>query len=192
MSEILDHIHQDHRNMVSLLDLLEQELRELAAGDDHDYALMANIVDYFNHYPAHHHHPFEDKIFEWLAKERPTLQAEVDKLRDQHDTQAKSVARLAMLIQGVQMGHMVPRAQIVELTKNFIETQREHIQTEEGHILKEAEGILSGFHLKEIPIPNRSNLDPLFGDELDQNFACAAAALGRDVESADAAASKKG
>lgn len=189
MSEILDHIHQDHRNMMTLLDLLEHDLRDLASGDDHDYSLMANIIDYFNHYPAHYHHPFEDQLFDWIGNERETLRAEIDNLREEHQSQAKFLARLSTLIQGVQTGHMVPRAEIVDQMTQFIKLQREHIQTEEGHLLKEAHAILAGLHLAEIPVPDRARLDPLFGKNIDPNYEIIAIALGHDHDSKAAGSS---
>ncbi|MFT4585704.1 MAG: hemerythrin-like domain-containing protein [Gammaproteobacteria bacterium] len=179
MSEILDHIHEDHRNMVTLLDLLEGECRDLASGVDHDYTLMTNIVDYFNHYPTLYHHPFEDKVFAWICEERPTLTLIVKDLLVEHESQAKLVADVALLLKGIVTGHLVPRTKLVDELTSYITVQREHISKEENRLLKEVEGLLDGLHLAEIPMPDRAVLDPLFGEISSDEYSAIAVALGQ-------------
>ncbi|MFT4561829.1 MAG: hemerythrin-like domain-containing protein [Gammaproteobacteria bacterium] len=125
MSEILDHIHKDHRNMVALLDLLEGECADLARGVDHDYTLMINIVDYFNHYPTLHHHPFEDAVFAWICEQRPTLACIVKDLQTEHESQATLGADIALLLKGIVTAHVVPRARVVYELTSYIAVQRE-------------------------------------------------------------------
>jgi hemerythrin-like domain-containing protein len=177
MSAILDHLHQDHRNMIRLLDLLEREVKDLATGADHDYVLMADIVAYFNHYPAHFHHPYEDKVFGWISGERPALAGLVEELRLEHETQAELGRELSLLLQAIGARHMVPREKVLDDLAVFIETQRKHIDKEEAQLLVGIEELLTERDLIEIPIPNRADLDPLFGDEIDDAFSALADAV---------------
>ena len=179
--------------MMWLLDLLDEELSSLAAGSDHDYTIMANIIDYFNHYPNTYHHPFEDKVFEWIRDECPSLSGMVSELRADHESQSELGRDLLMLVTAIQSGHMVPREKLVAELELFIEVQRSHINKEERYLFKEAEGVLTGLHLSEIPIPDRAALDPLFGQSIDSNFAALAARVERrhDSSSGDAAVTGK-
>lgn len=179
MSAILNHIHQDHRNMTRLLDLLDREVGELAEGVDHDYALMADIVSYFNHYPTRFHHPYEDRVFDWIGAQRPVLAGLIEELRLEHETQTKMGSELAVFLKAICAGHVVPRDQVVERLTDYIALQRGHIDKEEGRLLKGLEEILSDQHMIEIPLPDRGELDPLFGDEIDVAFSALAGVLER-------------
>jgi len=179
MSAILNHIHQDHQNMIRLLDLLDAEVGALAAGTDHDYTLLMDIVAYFNHYPTRFHHPFEDRIFDWICGERPALVGLVEELRLEHERQGELGKELAILLKAICSGHMVPRDKVVTELTDYIKFQRDHIDKEEAELLKGTEELLADHHMIEIPIPDRTELDPLFGDEIDIAFAALADAIAR-------------
>lgn len=165
--------------MIRLLDMLEIEVRDLAAGNDHDYSLMADIVDYFNHYPTHFHHPYEDKLFKWIGIERPALLYLIDELQTEHEAQAELGSEVAMFLQGISAGHMVPRDAMVKDLTEYIQVQRNHIDKEEGRLLKEVEKLLDAQRGIEIPLPDRGASDPLFGDNVDTAFSLIADALER-------------
>jgi hemerythrin-like domain-containing protein len=55
--------HAEHARFGRLLDLLEREAGRLESGQDPDYQLMLDIVDYLNDYPEKFHHPREDIAF---------------------------------------------------------------------------------------------------------------------------------
>ena len=168
MSTVLDRLHDDHRNMVRLLDFLDAEVEDLAAGRDHDYQLLADAVNYFNHYPATSHHPVEDQIFQWLARWRPDLTSLVDELRLDHEEQGKQVRQMAVFMQGIVSGHMVPRQRIVDELRQFSAGQRDHINKEESKLLKETEKLLRERELGDVPLVER---DPLFGGEIESEYA---------------------
>ena len=178
MSTILNHIHEDHLNMVRLLDILDNEIADLEAGDDHDYNLIFEIMSYFNHYPNRFHHPFEDKVFAWMTTERPTYAGLVNELRVEHETQAALGRELELLLKAICAGgHMVPRDKVVADLKEYVTTQRQHIDKEEGELLKGTEELLADHHMIEIPLPDRAALDLLFGDEVDESYASLALRL---------------
>jgi len=170
MSDILEHLHRDHRNMVKLLDLLDDHVGKIADGTEDNYALLADIVKYFNHYPTSSHHPYEDKIFSWVCRERPALSPVVEELRREHESQAILGEDVSVFLAGVVSGHMVPRQKIVDELKEYSTIQRAHIDKEEGYLLKETEKLLREANLEEIPLPDRADVDPLFGDQIDNEY----------------------
>lgn len=171
MSAILEQLHRDHRNMVRLLDLLDQHTRAIAAGTEDDFRLVAEIIKYFNHYPTSAHHPYEDEVFNWVCGECPDLTEAVEDLRSEHVSQAKLGEQVATFLQGVIAGHLVPRQKIVDELNAFSAVQRGHINKEEGHLLKETEKLLSERNLDEIPVTRHEVLDPVFGAEIDNEYA---------------------
>lgn len=156
--------------MVRLLDLLDERVVSIAAGTEDDFALVAEIVKYFNHYPTSSHHPYEDKIFNWVCAERPALSEAVQDLRAEHVSQAKLGEEVAAFLQGALSGHMVPRQKIVDELSRYSTVQRGHIDKEEGYLLKETEKLLREKNLDEIPVANRDALDPLFGAQIDSEY----------------------
>ncbi|MGR9090505.1 MAG: hemerythrin domain-containing protein [Gammaproteobacteria bacterium] len=170
MSEILEHLHRDHRNMVHLLDLLDEHTGSIADGTEDDFQLLAEIVKYFNHYPTSSHHPYEDKVFNWVCSERPALSEAVEDLRREHASQAGLGEEVAAFLQGVLSGHMVPRQKIVDDLNRYSAVQRAHVDKEEGYLLKETEKLLREKNLDEIPVANRDAIDPVFGAEIDSEF----------------------
>ena len=165
--------------MRRLLDMLDTEVSDLTTGADHDYALMSDIVSYFNHYPVRFHHPYEDKLFNWISGERPMLASLVEELRLEHKTQGILCREVSMFLKAIRAGHIVPRDKVVAQLNDYIEVQRDHIDKEEGKLFKGMEELLADHHMIEIPIPNRAELDPLFGDEIDIAFSALADALER-------------
>ena len=182
MSRILEHLHSDHKNMIRLLDLLDDELRDIASGRACDYPLVANIVEYFNEYPNRYHHPFEDKVFAWIGRERPSLSGVIDELRTDHELQTVISHDLTKLLDEARTGRAAPNERLAEELKSFVSVQRAHIDKEEKRVLKQAEGLLTGIHLREIPIPDGDELDPLFGKAVGGDFSAIAVALGRAHE----------
>lgn len=170
MSAILEQLHRDHRNMASLLDLLDRHARAIAAGQEDDYRLVAEIIKYFNHYPTASHHPYEDEVFRWVCGESPSLCEAVEDLRSEHVAQARLGEKVATFLQGVLAGHLVPRQKIVDELSAYSEIQRRHIDKEEGHLLKETERLLREKNLDEIPVARPDTIDPVFGAAIDDEY----------------------
>jgi len=170
MSAILEQLHHDHRNMLRVLDLLDEHTHATASGAEDNFRLVAEIIKYFNHYPTSSHHPYEDKIFNWVCGERPDLSEAVEELRAEHVSQAKLGEEVATSLQGVLSGHLVPRQKIVDTLSAFSAVQRGHINKEEGHLLKETEKLLREKQLDEIPIARHDVIDPVFGAEIDDEY----------------------
>ena len=125
------------------------------------------------------HHPFEDKIFDWISGERPALVGLVEELRLEHEQQAELGKELSIFLKAICSGHMVPREKVVTELTDYIKIQRNHIDKEERDLLKGTEELLADHHMIEIPIPDRTALDPLFGDEIDIAFSALADAIER-------------
>jgi hemerythrin-like domain-containing protein len=66
MTDIIEVLRQEHRNIESLLCVLERELSVFDRGDRPDYEVVLAIIDYFKDYPDCCHHPKEDMIVEKL------------------------------------------------------------------------------------------------------------------------------
>ena len=84
MSETLDRLHREHKDLARLLDILEAELARFYAAGAPDYEVMLAIADYFTDYPAACHHPKEDLVYEALVARRPDLADSVGDIVAEH------------------------------------------------------------------------------------------------------------
>src|SRR5215475_10644110 len=66
MVDIIQGLRQEHRNIESLLRVLERELSVFDRGERPDYEVVLAVIDYFKDYPDCCHHPKEDMIVEKL------------------------------------------------------------------------------------------------------------------------------
>ena len=57
MTEIIEILCREHRNMEKVLRVLERELGVFHRGDRPDYDVLLGIIDYFKDYPDSCHHP---------------------------------------------------------------------------------------------------------------------------------------
>ena len=59
---IIERLSQEHRNIETLLAVLEHELGIFDRGDRPDYEVIRAIISYFEVYPEVYHHPQEDRL----------------------------------------------------------------------------------------------------------------------------------
>jgi hemerythrin-like domain-containing protein len=75
MTDMVEVLRQEHRNIESLLRVLERELSVFDRGERPDYEVVLAVIDYFKDYPDSCHHPKEDMILEKLKARDPVAAA---------------------------------------------------------------------------------------------------------------------
>ena len=93
----IDQLHQDHVNTSKLLVLLQKQMDAFDKGDETDFSLMQNIVDYMSEYTDSVHHPKEDLIYAALENRDPSCKNLVDELHNEHK-QLSSLTKALTLI----------------------------------------------------------------------------------------------
>src|SRR6202051_3979827 len=71
MPELIEILREDHRNIETLLLVLERELDIFDRAEQPDYEVVQAIIDYFRDYPDRCHHPKEDAVFAKLKTRDP-------------------------------------------------------------------------------------------------------------------------
>ena len=90
---IIEQLSQEHRNIETLLAVLERELEIFGRGDRPDYGVIRAIISYFELYPEIYHHPQEESVFAKLKLRDPAAAAKVGNLTLEHQ---KGTERLRM------------------------------------------------------------------------------------------------
>lgn len=173
MAETLDRLLREHRDIETLLGVLEAELAAFDAARAPDYEVMAAIADYFLGYPATCHHPKEDVVYRALVEHRPECQATVGDIEHEHATLGEQVRQFADAVNNVMHDAEISRETFDHVVRQFIEAQRAHIAKEE-----EPEGLfaIAGRTLSDddwaaIDARIADENDPLFGAMPEERFA---------------------
>ena len=95
MSDIIEILHQEHRNLEKLLRVMEQELRVFDRGERPDYEVFGAIIEFFKKYPDSFHHPKEDIIYEKFKARDTDRAASFSDLEAEHREGAVRLCRVA-------------------------------------------------------------------------------------------------
>ena len=131
--------HEEHAYFNRLLNLLQEEIDTLHAGEAPHYELLIDIVAYLRDYSDRVHHPREHEAFRRLARRNPEVRATIVRLQQEHRVIAQAGDRLRQLLEEAAAEAVVPRAGIESAAAMYIVYYRSHIAAEEAEILPVAE-----------------------------------------------------
>jgi hemerythrin-like domain-containing protein len=158
-------LHNEHVYMFNLLDSLNEQVGYIVSGEDADFNLLLDIVDYMQNFPDRYHHPKEDIIYQRMALRDSDVARDVLALLDEHRILKKLIDRLADAIRDVHtLPTVLKKQRAGELCAEYELRLRDHINTEEGQILPRALEVLreedwflidqNSTPINEIPIDN--------------------------------------
>lgn len=170
VAKVLGELRRDHRNMSLLLDLLEQESNRLFDGEDVDFELLHDIMQYMTMYPDTVHHPKEDRVYAELKAVRPDLSIGFDRIVVDHRNIAELGSKLRNDIESVISGGILPKNSVVADALRYVNTLRGHMQWEELDLFRRIEEMVSEGHALIEAATFLQNSDPVFGPEVEQKF----------------------
>ena len=167
----LDEVREDHRNMALLLELLRSDVEALREGadDEMDLERVADIVDYFAHYPDRIHHPREETMFAVFRerhKPSPELADALKQVHAQHESFPAMTTALSRLLEAAMHDALVPREELVARLDDYIEQQVEHLDLEEGLVFPELNEKMTAKEWREVRNRGPHERDPIFGAEV--------------------------
>jgi len=95
MTDFIQVLRQEHRNIESLLRVLERDLTLFDRGERPDYEVVLAIIDYFRDYPDSCHHPKEDMIVEKIKARDPVATATIGNLEAEKGEGTRRLRRAA-------------------------------------------------------------------------------------------------
>lgn len=162
MSEALQIIKQEHRNLFRVVHLMEQVMREQ---EEPDRALLGHIIEYIETFTDRYHHPKEDRyLFKALRARNPSADAIIEELEAEHDNCPATLTSLkAALDRWDKEGTAEAKARFEDQVHQYLRFQMKHMQKEEGIILPMAHSCLTTEDWAPIDAAFRDNDDPIFG-----------------------------
>ncbi len=170
MKHLIESLHEDHRNLSTLLRLLETNLLALQSDNDPDYPLMVDIVEYVYSYPDVFHHPREDLLYQTAMERDSSVREEIEPVLQQHAELKKCTYSLLDSLNAVLNDTLVDKARLEETIHDFIDLQRAHILLEESKIYPHVERLLTSDDINRLDKLYPPATDPLFGEQVEERF----------------------
>jgi hemerythrin-like domain-containing protein len=167
---IIERLSREHRNIETLLAVLERELEVFDRGERPDYEVIRAIISYFQLYPELYHHPQEDLVFAKLRLRDPAAAAKVGNLALEHQKGAERLRRFAQAVDGVLADREILRQDVDRIVRDFIESERRHIMMEDRDFFPAALKALQPQDWTEIASASTSQEDPLFSEAAEETF----------------------
>ncbi len=171
LADLLHDLHEDHRNMAIMLDLLGRQVDHIRDGERPDYELIHDIMRYMTVYSDAVHHPKEDLLYAGMKAEQPDLDAELARVEPEHREIAELGETLRNDVEAVASGAAVTRERIISDTSNYVRLLRQHIAWEEEDLFRRAKELMQGEKDMVVDIAHLDTLDPVFGPEREHSFA---------------------
>lgn len=171
MSDVMNQLREEHRNIAKLLQALEYQLAVFDTGEKPDYDVLNAIADYFVGFPDRCHHPKEDLVYRKMRERDPGLAERMVDLEAEHGKIAALARRFQNAIQNILQEVEVPRGAFEDLARHFVGEQRRHMQAEEEHFFPLALKVLTADDWREIDEQISQERDPVFDGEGAEEFA---------------------
>lgn len=163
MTQILDRLHQEHKQIAQLLDLLDQILAQFHRGNEPDYEILSELLQYMEEYSDQIHHPTEELIREYLRKAGQN-QPYLDVLTRQHEALNEMTRNFREAVDGVINGEVQRRDLVEAYGREMITTLRNHLNLEEAEAFPLARQALKEEDWAAIKAEVERTIDPLLSE----------------------------
>lgn len=170
VAQLLKELREDHQNMALLVELLERESSRIHDGNQPDFELLHDIMNYMTVYADVVHHPKEDLIYDKLHSERKDLAEDLERVTIDHRVIADLSQTLRRDIEAIMAGVAVTRDRVIADTFAYVEQLRHHMGWEEEHLFKRADELVKDSASVSVNASHLSETDPVFGPTRDRAF----------------------
>jgi hemerythrin-like domain-containing protein len=163
LTQVLDRLHNEHRQISQLLDLLDGILAMFHAGREPDYEILSELLQYMEEYSDQIHHPTEEIIREYLRR-AGQHQAYLDVLTRQHNALNEMTRNFRQAVEGVLNGEVQRRDQVEAYGREMINTLRDHLNLEEVEAFPLARQVLKDTDWVAIQAEVARTIDPILSE----------------------------
>lgn len=171
MTHSLRILQQEHKNLGSLLDVLDEQILDIEAGHAPDDRLLKSVADYLSGYPDEVHHPKEDLIFRKMEQRDASIAAKLSRLIEEHRKLHELTSDFAAAVGGSSGQTSSRTSHILVAMKNLADYYRHHIEMEEKHFFPAALRVLNDEDWAEINFAVSEQADPLLDEAIEKHHA---------------------
>ena len=162
MHQLLEKLSKDHRNLERVLDLLSLQLDHFFAGEESNFDLKIELLEYIEAYAEQGHHPLEDLIYA-TALPRVSEQVElIQRLRDQHVHLTRLTRTFRRSLEGVLQDEVISRDELETQGRQYIALQREHLKLEEQEVFPLLDQVMTEADWRNVYQHMPKHEDPVF------------------------------
>ena len=170
MSNIIQILLEEHRNIDKLLLVLERELDVFGRSEEPDYEIFQAVIQYFQDYPENCHHPKEDMVFEKLKARDAAAADRIGDAEADHRVETLRLRRLVEAVEDILAGREFLRQTFHDVVHEFIAHQRQHMDKEERLLFPAAIKGLRPEDWADIDARLNDRKDPLFNGVIETKF----------------------
>ena len=164
MTQLLDRLSQDHRHVLRLLSLFDDLLDRFHEGNEPDFDLMSEMLEYMESYADQVHHPSEELIFVRLRARTNETHPILDVLTRQHVLLGQMNKRFRQSLEGIMNEEVLRRDEVEVQGREYVKVLRDHLNREEAEAFPLARERLTASDWDELMEEVPSTDDPVFGD----------------------------
>jgi hemerythrin-like domain-containing protein len=170
VSQILEELREDHRNLTVLLAMLDREIARLKSQEDPDYELLHDIMTYMTGYPDAVHHKKEDWVYARMAAVRGSMQRDLVRIEHDHAEISNLGNKLLSDIKAIESGTVLRRFDVVEDARRYLTRQRDHMRWEDEKLFPLIDSLKAELDLSGKPSQVGIMADPVFGPSVESSF----------------------
>lgn len=162
----------DHHNFQRLLNCFEAELAWYEKDQPWraNLAIILDIFDYIQFYPETYHHPSEEAVYELLLQKEVEQSEVIRALKAEHRELEEVTRRARTLFNAIANDSVVPVNKLVEVSREFLERQREHIRRENEIIYPLLSAHVSHEEWERVTQELEEQRDPLFSEAIEEEY----------------------
>lgn len=170
VSEVMEELKVDHRNLTVLLDLLDHEIEQLERAEAPDFELLHDIMSYMTGYPDAVHHKKEDWVYARMAAVRHSMQRDLERIEGDHAEISEFGSKLLRDIQDIEAGAFLQRADVVDDARRYLKRQRDHMRWEDNYMFPLIDSLKAELDLSQRSSKIADMADPVFGPKVLASF----------------------
>lgn len=168
---MLDDIHTEHGYIGRLLKLLQQKLAAIRNGQEVNYSLIKDIVEYLQNQAQYCHHPKEDVLYHYYQAHYADEAEQMESLEREHEKLAELTHDFSDAVDMILMDAVIPLDVFAEKLNTFVERQQAHLEFEERKILPLIrKHFTRDDWLAVSDLYDRCDCDPLFGNQIAERY----------------------
>ena len=163
-------LQADHGNMTKVLDLIQQQVKNMAQGAPVNHRLLESAFAYVSEYLDQCHHPKEELVYRKLLSRCPDMAESLKGLVAEYTELARLTENLSQAIREARWDRPASNERLATPLTEFPEYYRHHILMEEQQFLPAARRLLSRENFEEIDFALFDQADLLFNREVEERF----------------------
>ena len=170
MHPLMQRLAQDHVRLARLLDLLSALLDRFRDGQEPDYDLFCELLEYMDTYADTIHHPTEDLIFRRALDQGAENRDVFEVLMRQHGVVVQMNKRFRRSLDGIAHEEVLRRDEVEGQGRELVTTLHAHMTLEDAQAFPIARARLDTADWDAVEALAPRADDPLFGTPDPQRF----------------------